>query len=151
MRNQRGFTLIELLIVVVIMGVLAAFALPAYEKSVQKGHRSGAEQLMLQIASLEQQYFLDARSYTNILGTGGLQLPDANTWTCSVSPYTACTNSWYSVTVTVTTPTSGPPYYVIKATASGKQVSDGDLYFNADASGTYSQGAKTRTTDDGSW
>jgi len=139
----------ELLIVVVIMGILTAIALPSYQKSVQKGNRSGAEQLMLQIASLEQQYFIDARSYTNTLGSGGLSVPAGSGWSCT----TNCTNTYYTVSVTLVTPTSGPPSYTITATpiSSSKQVSDGTLYYNADKTGTYSLGTKARSTGDYSW
>lgn len=147
MRHQTGFTLIELLIVVLIMGVLAAVAIPAYQKSVQHGNRSSAEQLMLQIASLEQQYFLDARTYTATIGSGGLNVPPAQgPWTCAAT----CADTYYTVTV-VATPTAAPTQYTITAAPLGKQVSDGTLYYNATTAGVYSLGSKVRTAGDGQW
>jgi type IV pilus assembly protein PilE len=49
-----GFSLVELLVVVVIMGVLSAVALPAYTRYVQRGHRTEA-----MAALLESQHFME--------------------------------------------------------------------------------------------
>ena len=64
MRSARGFTLIELMITVAIIAILSAVAYPSYIEYLKKGHRAAAQTFMLDIANKEQQYLLDARSYT---------------------------------------------------------------------------------------
>ena len=54
--RTRGFTLIELMIVVAIVAVLAAIALPSYQDYVRKGRRADGR-AMLQSASLAQEKF----------------------------------------------------------------------------------------------
>ena len=62
---QRGFTLIELMITVAIIAILAGIAYPSYQSYVQRTQRSAAQQLMLQIASRQEQRLLDTRTYTD--------------------------------------------------------------------------------------
>ena len=143
--NQKGFTLIELMIVVVVIAVLAAIAYPSYTRYVQRSNRSAAEQLMLEIANREIQYFQDARAYTSTLGSGGLNVLRQG-WTCSAT----CTDG-KTYTIQLTTVAGPPPAYYIKATAQGSQGEDGDLYYNATAAGVYSEGTRSRTKGDGKW
>ena len=56
-RLKLGFTLIEMMIVVSIIGILSAIALPAYSDHVKKARRADAQQILLQNAALlERQY-----------------------------------------------------------------------------------------------
>ena len=64
---QRGFTLIEVLVVVVIVGVLMAVALPSYENSMQKGRRSDAKAALLDVANRQESFMLDNNTYTTDL------------------------------------------------------------------------------------
>lgn len=59
-----GFTLIEVLIVVVIVGILMAVALPAYQGTLQKGRRSDAKSALMDVANRQEQHMLDRNTYT---------------------------------------------------------------------------------------
>ena len=63
MRRVTGFTLIEVLIVVGIVGILAAVALPAYTNYIQRSKISEAVANLTDMRVKLEQYFLDNRSY----------------------------------------------------------------------------------------
>ena len=140
-RKPRGFTLIELMIVVAVLGIISMIALPSYRGYVMKGNRSAAQQIMLNIQNREEMYIADARAYTDILGTTGLNITQQD-WTCTNISTTGCSNTNYTVTVALSGST--PPGYTITATALANQVNDGNMTLT-------SAGAKTRSAGDGKW
>jgi len=61
--GQRGFTLIEVLIVVVLITVLLAIALPSYQETMNKGRRSDAKAALKDAVNRQEQYMLDHSRY----------------------------------------------------------------------------------------
>jgi type IV pilus assembly protein PilE len=107
----RGFTLIELMIVIAVVGILAAIALPAYLEQVRKSRRASAEAHLMDIAAKQQTYLLDTRgTYASSLSTLNITTP---------------TNvaSFYTIAVTPDN-TVKPPIFTARATPTGGQTAD---------------------------
>lgn len=69
--HRHGFTLIELLIVVAIIGILTAIAIPSYLASVTRGNRSVAVSGLMDLANRQEQFYLNNRTYTADLANLG--------------------------------------------------------------------------------
>lgn len=64
-RKSRGFSLVELMTVVLIIGVLAAIAMPQYDEYVLKGRLSEGMSLLSELQIRQEQYYQDNRTYMN--------------------------------------------------------------------------------------
>jgi type IV pilus assembly protein PilA len=62
--NRRGFTLIELLIVVVIIGILAAIAVPKFQNTKGKANAASLRADLRNLITAEEAYFYDNSAYT---------------------------------------------------------------------------------------
>jgi len=92
LNNSSGFTLIELLVVVLIIGILAAVALPQYQKAVWKSRYTQAKTMTKSLAEAEEVYYLANGEYTLDPEALSIDLPGA---TCAMSGnYMVCTTSW---------------------------------------------------------
>lgn len=85
---MSGFTLVELMVTVLIVGILAAVALPAYGDYVTRGRIPHATGTLAELRAKMEQHFQDNRSYSGACDSGALAQPPENdpdfTFTCTI-------------------------------------------------------------------
>ncbi len=77
MRDQKGFTLIELLIVVVIIGILAAIAIPKFSATREKAYFAAMKSDLKNLASQQEIYYSDEYTYSSSTTNLGFVMSDA--------------------------------------------------------------------------
>src|SRR5437868_9229996 len=66
--KESGFTLIELLVVIIIIGILAAIAIPVFLNQRKKGWDAGVKSDLRNAATAQETYLTEANHYTSTLG-----------------------------------------------------------------------------------
>ena len=102
---RKGFTLVELMIVIAIVALLVALAVPSYTHYVRKANRGEAQKLLLNWANNQEIWRAAHTTYAD--GTAALGVPTHEKYTFTVSGVTGAA-------------------YVLTATAKGNQVGDKD-------------------------
>ena len=114
---REGFTLIELLIVVVIIGILAAIAIPKFARTKEQAYVATMKSDLRNLVTAEEGYFADALAFTSDLTAVGLS-PSKNV-TIVVSIVTG--GGWQANATHVNAPTRTCDVYVGNAaTAAGQ-------------------------------
>jgi type IV pilus assembly protein PilE len=122
--DQNGFTLLELMIVVAIIAILAAIALPSYTSSISNGRRSEARNGLLNLAQFMERFYTEQMAYCAV--AAGSSPP-----TCSSTPsLPAQPNATgnYTYAFQSITPTS----FSLQATRAAQQTGDGCGDFTLD-------------------
>ncbi|HVH66846.1 MAG TPA: prepilin-type N-terminal cleavage/methylation domain-containing protein [Gemmatimonadales bacterium] len=78
--NRTGFTLIELLIVVVIIGLLAAIAIPKFGNTKEKAYIASMKTDLRNLMTAEEAYFADSLAYTDQTDCNNPPAPGAVPW-----------------------------------------------------------------------
>ena len=127
MKTQTGVTLIELMIVVVIIGILAMIAVPAYNDYVTRGKIPEATANLSDLRVKMEQWYQDNRNYQNTAATAcGVAMPAAPV----VKYFTfACTNpggnQFYTLTATGTVSMAGFVYTITESNVKTSTITAG--------------------------
>lgn len=132
----RGFTLIDLMIAVVIVGILAVVALPAYSNYLLRAHRAIGTARLLEISAQQESFLADRKQYATALGPDGLGYPGDTLYLTRAGQVAAASSSAaiyritlaaYSVATAATCAASGAATgtaFIVVAEPRGAQAKD---------------------------
>jgi len=114
-QKEEGFTLIELLVVIIIIGILAAIAIPVFLSQRKKGYDASVKSDLRNAATAEETYLTDSTTgySTAVLTPSGLKISSGNTLTVGTNAATG-----YCI---VGNNTNSSNYYLYDSTAGGLQ------------------------------
>ena len=116
LRNRKGFTLIELLIVVVIIGILAAIAIPKFANTKSKAYITAMKSDLRNLVTAEEAFFSDSSKYTstisnlkfqNSTGTNAPAISTGSGWWTATNSHTQLSGQSCGIGINTTNPIAG--------------------------------------------
>ncbi|WP_068994455.1 type IV pilin protein [Kangiella sediminilitoris] len=126
MKKNSAFTLIEVMIVVAVVAILAAIAIPSYNHFVKKAKRNDAMQALLAASEAAERYKAANFSYAGLNGNLG------SVFATQVPVDAGSGAAYYTLSINADATT-----YTITATATGGMAGDGNLTINQAGQKTY--------------
>ncbi len=120
-KARKGFTLVELAVVIVIIGVLAAFGVPRFLKSVERSKASEAFAFLSAVRSSQERYLAQYGQYCTDISLLDIQYPAPayfSVGTVSAGSTNQIQNSW-TLTLTRTGASAGDGQYTVIFTDQG--------------------------------
>jgi type IV pilus assembly protein PilE len=145
--DHDGFTLVELMIVVAIVAILAAIAIPAYQKQIMQSRESSAKSALLDLARREETFYSSNNYYTTQLDSLGYN--SSNITSNAIQVPNNTNEAYYTVTIAPASSGTTAATYTATATpvAGSTQVNDPcgtyqlDYLGNQTATGTPTSGS----------
>lgn len=129
--NIKGFTLIELMITLVVVGILAAIAIPAYDKQVTKSRRNDAQGALMGFANAMERHYTTNNTYKGAAGTEASPTDTGSPWIFSSEAPVDGNTKHYDLKITAATDTS----FTITATPKSSSPQDDDGLLQLDSAG----------------
>jgi type IV pilus assembly protein PilE len=148
-RKLAGFTLIELMIVVAIVAILSAIAIPAYQKQIMQSRRTSAKTALFDLSGREEKYYAANNYYPASLASAGYAVAAGVT---ALQVPNSTNEDYYSVSIAVVAAAGATPAsYTATATPVGTQKNDGCGTYSLTDLGVQAATGTNSGTGSGCW
>jgi type IV pilus assembly protein PilE len=135
--KQQGFTLVEMLVVVAIIGIIAAVAMPAYQEHVDNARRAQAKGALVAFATRIERHYAETGSYE--MDSDGAKMTADSLFYSAIPQGASGDDRDYILSIDDSG--TDDETYLIKATANGVMSGDGDFTLSSTGEKTWGSNA----------